>query len=223
MQLETRYYKLEKLVKSEYIDEVNEMLLNGVSPHTVSKWLKDRDFTISHPKLYEYKDMLQTALTKRITVERLLGIGVPKRTPIQLQALGLASAKNMVRNEMEILDGIIQLGMSSLTANPTIRLQDAMRAIELKTKLTGGTHGGLTNYGLEQLRELETRKFQAIVDIVLQYLPEDKHAELDTAISAAERRFYEEEAPEYLEEYDKSIVEQVDEALTSKGGDISEE
>jgi hypothetical protein len=222
-QLETRYYKLEKLVKWEHIDEVNEMLLNGVSPHTVAKWCKDKGFLISHPKLYEYKEMLQVALTKRITVERLLGIGVPKRTPIQLQALGLATAKNMVRNEMEILDGIIQLGMSSLTSNPTIRLQDAMRAIELKTKLTGGSHGGLTNYGLEQLRELETRKFQAIVDVVLQYLPEDKHAELDSAIALAERKFYEEEAPEYLDEYDKAITDEMDSALTSKGGDIIEE
>lgn len=223
MQLETRYHKLERLVKSEHIDEVNEMLLNGVSPHTVAKWLKDRDFTISHPKLYEYKEMLQTAIAKRITVERLLGIGVPKRTPIQLQALGASATKNMVRNEMEILDGIIQLGMSSLTANPTIRLQDAMRAIELKTKLTGGAHGGLTTYGLEQLRELETRKFQAIIDVVLKYLPEDKHAELDAAISAAERKFYEEEAPEYLEEYDKAVSGEIDEALTNKGGDTVEE
>jgi hypothetical protein len=237
-QLETRYYKLEKLVKSEYIDEVNEMLMNGVSPHTVTKWLKDRGFTISHPKLYEYKEMLQTAITKRITVERLLGIGVPKRTPIQLQALGLASAKNMVRNEMEVLDNIIQLGMSALTANPTIRLQDAMRAIELKTKLTGGAHGGLTQYGLDQLRELESSKFDAIIKVVLQYLPEERHKELETAIQEAEYSFYKEQAPEYLEEYEKQLAEQkameqeaelqqtledTIGALTNEGSDIDEE
>jgi hypothetical protein len=207
-QLETRYYKLEKLVKWEHIDEVNEMLLNGVSPIRVSQWCKEQGFSISHPKLYEYKEMLQEAVTRRVTVERLLGIGVPKRTPIQLQALGLASAKNMVRNEMDVLDGIIQLGMSSLNSSPTIRLQDAMRAIELKQKLTGGNHGGLTSYGLEQLRELETRKFDALTKVVLQYLPEDKHKELEDAIMQAERTFYEEEAPEYLDEYEKAIEEE---------------
>lgn len=208
-QLETRYYKLEKLVKWEHVDEVNDMLMNGVSPHKVSEWCKELGFNISHPKLYEYKEMLQTAITKQITVERLLGIGVPKRTPIVLQALGLTSAKNLVKNEMEVLDAIVQRGYDALTSNPTIKIQDALRAIELKNKLTQGQHNGLTNYGLDQLRELEQAKFQAIVNVVLQYLPEDKHDELQEAISVAEREFYETQAPEYLEEYERSLEEQL--------------
>ena len=210
-QLETRYYKLEKLVKWEHVDEVNDMLMNGVSPHKVSEWCKELGFNISHPKLYEYKEMLQTAITKHITVERLLGIGVPKRTPIVLQALGLTSAKNLVKNEMEVLDAIVQRGYDALTSNPTIKIQDALRAIELKNKLTQGQHNGLTNYGLDQLRELEQAKFQAIVNVVLTYLPEDKHDELQEAIAVAEREFYETQAPEYLEEYEKSLEEQLQE------------
>lgn len=210
-QLETRYYKLEKLVKWEHVDEVNEMLMNGVSPHRVSEWCKEMGFTISHPKLYEYKEMLQTAITKHITVERLLGIGIPKRTPIVLQHLGLASAKNLVKNEMEVLDAIVQRGYDALTNNPTIKIQDALRAIELKNKLTQGAHGGLTGYGLDQLRELEQAKFAAIVQVVIQYLPEDKHDELQEAIAEAERKYYEENAPEFLEEYEKTLEEQLQE------------
>ena len=187
------------------------MLMNGVSPHKVSEWCKELGFNISHPKLYEYKEMLQTAITKHITVERLLGIGVPKRTPIVLQALGLTSAKNLVKNEMEVLDAIVQRGYDALTSNPTIKIQDALRAIELKNKLTQGQHNGLTNYGLDQLRELEQAKFQAIVNVVLTYLPEDKHDELQEAIAVAEREFYETQAPEYLEEYEKSLEEQLQE------------
>jgi hypothetical protein len=210
-QLETRYYKLERLVKWKHCQEVNEMLLNGVSPHQVSAWCKDNGFHISHPKLYEYKDMLQEAVTRDITVERLLGIGLPKRKPIQLAALGLASTKNMVRNEMEVLDGIIQLGFNALTNSPTVKLQDAMKAIELKQKLTGGSHGGLTNYGLDQLRELEQAKFGAIVEVVLQYLPEDKHEELQEAIATAERSFYQDKAPHLLEEYENAMEEELSE------------
>lgn len=207
--LETKYYKLEKLVKWEHIDQVNDMLMNGVSPHKVSEWCKEMGFTISHPKLYEYKALLQEAITKQITVERILGIGVPKRTPIVLQALGLTSAKNLVKNEMEVLDAIVQMGYNALTNSPTIKIQDALRAIELKNKLTQGTHAGLTNYGLDQLRELEQAKFQAIIQVVLQYLPEDKHDELQEAIALAERTFYEEQAPEYLEEYERTLEEQL--------------
>lgn len=207
--LETRYYKLEKLVKWDKVEEVNDMLMNGVSPHKVSDWCKENGFTISHPKLYEYKALLQEALAKHVTVERILGIGVPKRTPIVMQALGLTSSKNLVKNEMEVLDAVIQRGFDALAASPTVKIQDALRAVELKNKLTQGAHAGFTGYGLDQLRELEQSKFQAIVDVVLTYLPEDKHEELQEAIATAERTFYETQAPHLLEEYERSLEEQV--------------
>jgi len=206
--LETRHHKLERLVKWEHGDEVNEMLLTGVSPHKVSDWCKERGFNISHPKLYEYKEMLQEAITKQITVERMLGIGMPKRKPIVLNTIALQNTKHMVKSELEVLDGIIQIGMNSLYTSPTVKLQDAMKAIELKHKLTGGNHGALTSYGLDQLRAVEQAKFQAIIEVVMKYLPEDKHAELEQAILDAERGYYENYAPELLEEYEKTVDEQ---------------
>lgn len=205
--LETRYYKLEKLVKWDKVEEVNDMLMNGVSPHKVSDWCLDNGFKISHPKLYEYKALLQEAVTKHVTVERILGIGVPKRQPIIMQALGLTSSKNLIKNEMEVLDAIVQRGYDALTNSPTIKIQDALRAIELKNKLTSGNHGGFTAYGLDQLRELEQAKFSALVSVVLEYLPEDKVDEVQEAIANAERKFYEEQAPEFLEDYERSIEE----------------
>lgn len=214
--LETRKHKIERLIKWEHIDQVNEMLMNGISPHKVSAWCKDMGFDISHPKLYEYKDMLQTAIQKNITVERLLGIGVPKRSPIQLQALGITDAKDMVKNEMELLDLIIQRGFNAATNDPTIKIQDAMRAVELKNKLTGGEHGGFTGYGLDQLRELERAKFDAMTQIVLKYLPEDKHQEVAEALEMAERHFYETQAPELLEEYERALQEDLND---SQSGD----
>lgn len=209
-QLETRYYKLEKLVKWEHVEQVNEMLLSGISPHKVSEFCKEKGFSISHPKLYEYKEYLQTAITQRITVERLLGIGVPKRSPIQLQALGILASTDMVKNETEVLDAIIQRGFNALTQNPVVKLQDAMRAIELKQKLTGGNHGGLTSYGLDQLRAVEKAKFEAMVSVVMEYVPEDKIPELESAIQMAERNYYEQYAPELLEEYDKALQEEIE-------------
>lgn len=208
--LSTKYYKLERLVKWEYVDEVNEMLVSGVNPRVVSDWCKQHGFSISHPKLYEYKEMLQTALTKQITVERLMGIGVPKRSPIVLQSLGITEAKNMVKAEMEVLDMIIQKGYNAILATPEIKVADAMKAIEMKNKLTQGAHGGLTGYGLDQLRELEQTKFDAIIQVVMKYLPEDKIVELQEAVAEAERSFYQEQAPEYLDEYEKSVQDELD-------------
>jgi hypothetical protein len=207
--LETKYYKLEKLVKWEHRQSVDEMLLNGVSPHKVSDWCKENGFSISHPKLYEYKAMLQEAITKQITVERLLGIGQPRRTPILLDALRGTNTVELVKSEAQVLDGIIQLGFNALTQSPTVKLQDAMRAIELKHKLTGGNHGGFTSYGLDQLRELEKSKFDAMVSVVMKYVPEDKLEELEEAIATAERNFYETKAPDMLEEYDKATEQEL--------------
>lgn len=208
--LETRYTKLERLVKWIHRNEVDEMLLAGVSPHKVSAWCSSHGFSISHPKLYEYKAMLQEAITKQITVERLLGIGVPKRTPIVLAALGMSEVKQVVKNELELLDSIIHLGMNALYSMPSIKVETALKAIELKNKLTDGKHAGLTNYGLDQLRELEQAKFDAMIQVVMQYIPEDKIEELEAAVSKAERDFYVERAPELVEEYDRATQEQLD-------------
>jgi len=212
--LETKYYKLEKLVKWEHREQVDQMLLNGVSPHKVSDWCKEQGFSISHPKLYEYKAMLQEAITKHITIERILGIGVPKRKPILLDALTGSGTTDLVKNTRQVLEGIIQLGYNALQHSPTVKLQDAMRAIELLDKLTGGNHGGFTSYGLDQLRELEQAKFNAMVEVVMKYVPEDKLEELQEAIADAERTYYETKAPEFLEEYDKATEEEL-----AKGND----
>lgn len=212
--LETKYYKLEKLVKWEHREQVDTMLLNGVSPHKVSDWCKEQGFSISHPKLYEYKAMLQEAITKQITIERILGIGVPKRKPILLEALTGTNTTDLVKNESQVLDGIIQLGYNALQHSPTVKLQDALRAIELKHKLTGGNHAGFTSYGLDQLRELEQAKFNAMVEVVMKYVPEDRLEELQEAIANAERDYYENKAPEFLEEYDKATEEEL-----AKGND----
>lgn len=211
--LETRYYKLERLVKWEKVDQVNEMLMSNVSPRQVSQWCKENGFEISHPKLYEYRDILTEAVNKQISVEQMLGIGKYNRSPIILQALGIAPVKEFVKSELEVLDYIIQLGFSTLQSNPAIRIQDAMNAIELKNKITGGNHGGLTTFGLEQLRELEQAKFSAILEVVLQYLPEEKHEEVYQAMSEAEHTFYVEKAPQLLEDYEQAMQEEINDMV----------
>lgn len=217
--LETKYYRLEKLVKWDKIDEVNEMIMSGVSPRQVSNWCKENGFDISHPKLYEYRDMLREAVNKQITVEQMLGITGQNRNPILLQSLGITPVKEIVKSELDVLDGIIQLGFNTLKSNPSIRMGDAMKAIELKNKITGGSHGGLTNFGLEQLRELEQAKFTAILEVVLQYLPEDKHEEVYEAMAEAEHRFYVEEAPDFLEDYENKVQQEMDEINANKQAD----
>lgn len=209
IKLETKYYKIEKLLKWEKRDLVDEMIVTGVSPEKVAKWCKEQGFSISKQRMYDYREMLNRAIQKKITVEYLLGMGDTRRTPIVLQTLGMTEATDLVKNEMEVLDAIIQIGMNSLKGTTSMKMADVLRAIELKDKVTGGSHGGLTGYGLDQLRELEEAKFAAIIKVVMKYIPDEKLEEIQDEIEEAERTFYQEYAPEYLDEYDKAIKDRM--------------
>lgn len=212
-ELETRYYVLERLVKWDKIDIVNRKLMKGESPRKVSEYCKQNGFDISHPKLYEYRSYLQQAIAQSISVESLLGIGKPKRNPILLQAMGLAPVADLVVSDIEVLDSMIQIGFNNLQDDPNITMSDIMRAIELKDKLTQGELGNLTLYGLDQLRELEQAKFQAVLKVVMQYVDESYYGEIMEAMEDAERNFYATEAPELLEDYEKSLREELGEDL----------
>ncbi|AYP68516.1 hypothetical protein EalM132_00172 [Exiguobacterium phage vB_EalM-132] len=209
IELETNYHKLEKLCKWEHVDDVNEMLIKNISAHKVADWMAMKGFKISTSKLYEYKEHLQKAVSQKLTVDRLLGIGLPRKR-IDMRLLGVTSTSELIMNEMELLDAVIQRGFNGMYEDPTIRLADAMKAIELKNKLTGGNHAGITTFGLDQLRAVEQRKFEAMVEVVMRYLPEEHLPELERAIAEAERRYYEQEAPHLLEDYERVMQDELD-------------
>lgn len=206
-QLTTKYTRLERLCKWEHVKEVNDQLLSGVSPLKVAQWCRENDFFISNQKMYDYKDMLLQSIHDKVAVEKILGI--PGRASIQLPIPisedTLQDGAIKIKSELEVLDTIIQRGFESILANNNnVRLADAMRAIAMKNVITKGNHGGLTEYGLEQLKAIEEAKFKATIEVIKKYIPEERYDELEEAIAKAEHDFYEENAPEYLEEYDKA-------------------
>lgn len=217
--LETRYYKIEKLLKWENREQVDEMLLQGMNPEKVSKWCKENGFSISKQKLYDYKEMIRKAAAKQITVEALIGMGGDRRVPVVLEQLGMGNVQEIVKNEIEVLDAIVQIGFDNLKQMGNVTPKDMLRAIELKDKITGGSMAGLSLYGIDQLRELEEKKFGAILEVVMKYLPEDKLEEIQEAIEIAEREFYVLHAPEYLEDYDNQIAQMQQEELLKATGD----
>lgn len=201
--LTTKYYRLERLCQWEHIDKVNDMLRAGVSAGKVAMWCRENGFTISNPKMYEYKDMLLGSLARDINVETMLGIGVVRK-PIIIKNEAYKETVRKAKSDLEILEEIIQKGFRSIADNPNIGYKDAMKAIELRNRLTKGGLNNLTIEGLEQLRELENAKFEAVLEIIKQYVPEDKWPELEEAIEEAERNYYEENAPHLLKIYDES-------------------
>ena len=100
-----------------------------------------------------------------------------------------------------------------------------MAAIKLKNDLTDGTHGFLTNYGMEQLREVETHKYALIVKHLLSYIPQEKQAEALEKMAIIEENYY--YHTDYYEEYLRAVPslseEQIKVKLERWKSDIIEE
>lgn len=198
--LYTKYYKLERLINWDKVDKVNEMLLEGTSPHHVSAWCKARGFDISHPKLYEYKALLQTAIAEKQTVHELLGAeGITFGESVTSTITPKQAEKSL--SELSVLDKIIDLGFTNaMNGRSDVKFSDALRAIEMKNKLTGGMN--LSQIQIDKIKELEQAKFNAVIQVVQKYLPPEKLGELSEAIELAERTFYEEHDATLLKDYE---------------------
>ncbi|MNN77481.1 hypothetical protein D3C81_1939480 [compost metagenome] len=91
---------------------------------------------------------------------------------------------------MELLDEIIQKGFETLKAMEVIYPMTAIKALEAKHKITGGAHNGLTTYGVEEIRLREAARENAIVCILLEYIPPEKHDEALARMEEATKQYY---------------------------------
>lgn len=96
-----------------------------------------------------------------------------------------------LKSDMELLDAVMQKGYETLLNMEAIAPKDFLKAIELKHKLTGGAHGGITTYGLEEIRLREAAREAAILVIMLKYIPEEQHMEVIAEMEKATQDYYE--------------------------------
>ena len=90
-----------------------------------------------------------------------------------------------------MLDTIIQKGFASLKEVDYVEAPLAMKAIEVKAKVTGNQLQGLSLVGLRELRLRQSAKEQAMTEVILRFIPEEQHEEVYQAIEEAEAEFYE--------------------------------
>src|SRR6185437_16084461 len=89
----------------------------------------------------------------------------------------------------------------------------AMKAIELRAKITNNQLSGLSIAGLRELKLRQQARESAMMEVIMKYVPEDKHDDLFADMDEAEERFYENLD---LTEEDKRISQ----ALKSSGIDL---
>lgn len=196
--------KLRELCKWHKIDEVNAMLDRGDTPVSVSKFINTNGFKISNPLVYEYAKLRKRIIVEHINVERLIGASESENSAKVERSSNFNSAKNKLKSELDVLDTIISMGWETLQdrQDQPMSVGTMLQAIKMKNDLTEGAHAFLTNYGMEQLKEVERNKYDLIIDLLMSYIPEEEHEDVKARIEQVEDEYY--QTTDFYEEYLKA-------------------
>lgn len=219
--------KIEKLLKWSKRPMVDRMLDTGDSPDKVCRWVNGQGFKISSPTMYSYRDKRKEALVKGITVEELL------REQYERLVKGMdfkgdrglfRNTKVKLKNSVELLDEVIQKGMDWLQENTKsyLTVNYALRAIEIKERITGGKLGGMTFAGLDEYKRITEGRMQAIIAVAIAYIPEELQPQVLKEMFEAEKAFMEENG--LLEEFeaDEDTLNQLNEMDKDMDKDIDD-
>lgn len=195
--------KLIELCKWKHIQEVNNRLDAGDTPNSVCDFINANGFKISRPLIYDYARMRKKALVDGLNINHMIGIA--SQPIIDKDDPATKSSSQRLKSEIDALDKVIQGGYNTLLEwnDRPIAPKTMMEAIKLKNELTGGNHGFLTNYGMEQLRAIEQNKYQLLMQHLISYIPEDKQQEAIDKMDTIEDEYY--QTTDYYEEYIKAL------------------
>lgn len=194
--------------------KVDNMLDEGQTYDYIVEFCKSQGLEISKASLTNYKKKREEAietgtpllqlLDKRtkdnvtyITdkqVERLKGKKEVEPTEEEDRPFATITNLNKVEtvfNDLELLDEVIRKGFKGLKAFDVVDTPLAMKAIELKAKITNNQLSGLSIAGLRELKLRQTMRESAMMEIIMKYVPEEKHDQLFEDLEEAEQAFLE--------------------------------
>jgi len=196
---------------------LDKMLEDGEPVTTCVEWCKTNKFSISLTTMYSYIKKRKEAIANGLTMELLEPRNNAESLKESLEKTALAgkkksaetrkqqtferkaimeefadaSEKKRVKHDLELIDEVIQKGFEELKHIERISPAIAIKAIEMKHKLTGGRAGGHTIYGIEEIKLREAARENAIVTIMLKHIPPEKHDEVLEEMEDATHNYYE--------------------------------
>jgi hypothetical protein len=193
--------------------KVDNMLDEGLTYDYIIEFCKEHDISISKASLTNYKKKREEAIKTGKPLLQLLDkrakdnvTYITEREVDQIKKGGkdnaegsekdLASITDLnkvenVYNDLEFLDEVIRKGMKGLKSFDVVDTPLAMKAIELRAKITNNQLSGLSIAGLRELKLRQQARESALMEVIMQYVPEDKHDGLFEDMDLAEQRFYE--------------------------------
>lgn len=184
-------------------------------------WCNDNGFPISVPTMYSYIKQRREAIVNGLTMEILHAKEDPLKKALEDSARDKAREKGntqykenrakerskvkatlekeladqespkRIKHDLELLDEIIQKGFRTLSMLDVISPVTAIKAMEMKHKLSNGSTGGYTHYGLEEIKLREAGREQAITTAILEFIPVEQHDAVIQRMVDVTRAYYE--------------------------------
>jgi len=191
--------------------KVDNMLDEGQTYDYIIEFCKENGLNISKASLTNYKKKREEAietgkpllqlLDKRakdnvtyITDKEVTAFKKKKDKDDQPELTVHVNNWNKMDNvfsDLEFLDEIINKGMKGLRAFDVVDTPLALKAVELRAKITNNQLNGLTIAGLRELKLRQQARESALMEIIMKYVTEDQHDQLFADMDEAEQRFYE--------------------------------
>mgnify|MGYP001220141239 CR=1 FL=1 len=193
------------------VTKVDNMLDEGQTYDYIIEFCKDNGIEISKSSLTNYKQKREESIRTGTPLIQLLdrrtkdnvtyitdrGVDMLKRGNTNNNGDSNSSpTENLNRvenvyNDLEFLDEVIRKGMKGLKAFDVVDTPLAMKAIELRAKITNNQLSGLSIAGLREIKLRQQARESALMEVIMKYVPQDKHDDLFEDMDAAEKAFYE--------------------------------
>lgn len=213
--------KVAALVKWNNRPFLDKMIDDSTPVKELVAWCNDNGFPISIPTMYSYIKQRREAIVNGLTMELLHAKEDPLKKALEDSARDKAREKGItqykenraeerarakatlekeltdqdspkrIRHDLELLDEVIQKGFDTLSKMDVISPATAIKAMEMKHKLTNGSTGGYTHYGLEEIKMREAAREQAITAAILKFVPVEQHDAVIRHMEEVTRTYYE--------------------------------
>lgn len=191
--------------------KVDNMLDEGHSYDYIVEFCKENGIVISKASLTNYKKKREESRETGVPLLQLLdkrskdnvtyitekekqrikgkkGEDETQQSPATVTSLDKV---NQVYNDLEFLDEVIQKGVRGLKEFDVVDTPLAMKAIELKAKITNNQLSGLSIAGLRELRLRQQARQSAFEEVLMRYVDPDKHEQVFEELEKVEKQFYE--------------------------------
>ncbi|MDT9683429.1 hypothetical protein RND61_15375 [Streptomyces sp. TRM76323] len=199
---------LQELYENKLISsKVNTFLDDGKTLEFITKFINSQGINISRSSVDNYKSKREESIATNVPLGELLDKRKRTGNVLELAAYedsdkegSLISTdtnnnvdypkSNRILSDLEVLDKMESIGVQTLDSMTELDPQLLLKVIEAKTKLTGNVSGGITIDGVKMIRLQQQALEAAYTEVLMQYIPEEKHEEVLEKMGQAEQEFY---------------------------------